>query len=509
VTRAKTQGPGGKPPRATTQGGKPKRAMSQSGLFNDLEAAIDALDQSSARHAAEVSPKRSAPGPTPPSADPQIKSPPRTTPPKPPPGAPRAAATRAQVARAQSEVSLAPPAAPPSTTRPAAAPLASIPPPRSFAAAQSIDIDLEDPVPAAPTYANPRADDFEDSVPAARTYEARAVRGDARAISVGETASEDVVLEELPALPTLSIAILDDPPAIAAAKQAISVAGHKVIAAASGPTGIEQIKSLLRTGIADVLLVGLPGGEVLIDTALALSPRRPVVIATISGRIVDGVKRAAAAGADLAVARPLDADKLAPALLAAVRLAAERTTASNARGNETTMRGRLDAMADHEPGALQPFGLFERVLDLEIKRSKRYGYPISIALFSIGVDSDEPPPPGVQGILRARAGNALIHSIRDIDLATELDQERFLVLLPYTTLAGAAEVARRILNAVTSGNPITAAGTSFGPRITGAVAGAQSGQPLSFSRLMRDATQALEQAHRDGAELAVPMTRDR
>jgi hypothetical protein len=174
-------------------------------------------------------------------------------------------------------------------------------------------------------------------------------------------------------------------------------------------------------------------------------------------------------------------------------------------------RARLDALVEHEPGALQPFELFQRVLELELKRSKRYGYPIAVALFSLGVNGlgDEPPPPGVHGILRARAGNALIHSIRDIDLATELDHERFLVLLPYTTLAGAAEVARRILHAVTSSNPINAAGKTLTPRIVGSVAGAMPGQPLSFSRLMRDATQALEQARRDGAELAVPMIRDR
>ena len=113
----------------------------------------------------------------------------------------------------------------------------------------------------------------------------------------------------------------------------------------------------------------------------------------------------------------------------------------------------------------------------------------------------------MRGILRARAGNALIHSIRDIDLATEVDHERFLVLLPYTNLAGAAEVARRILRAVTTGNPITAGGKQFPPKIVGSVAGGQPGQPVSFSRLMRDATHALEQARRDGAELAVPMAR--
>lgn len=491
MTRAKTQGPGGKPPRATTQGGgRSKRASTHGGLFNDLEAAIDAidaLDESSARHAATKKPalppppaKRSVPGPSP--------TTPRTTPPKPPPGAERAAAIRARSARAQSQVGLDPV---PRVTRP---PPPGVPEPTGL----SIDIDLEESQPAARAY---------DSAPIVRGQ--RAISPEARAISVGETAAEDLVIEgaELPPINALAIAILDDPPYIATAKQAIAVAGHKVVAAASGQAGVEQIKSLLRSGNTQVLLVGMPGGEALIDTALALAPRRPVVIAVLAGKPVDVARKAAGLGADLAIARPVDLDKLVPVLLAASRLDAERQVATNARGSETVLRARLDALVDHEPGALQPFELFQRVLELELKRSKRYGYPIAVALFSVGVGGDEPPPPGVQGIVRARAGNALIHSIRDIDLATELDQERFLVLLPYTTLSGAAEVARRILHAVTSTHPISAAGKTFPPKIVGAVAGAQPGQPLSFSRLMRDATQALEQARRDGAELAVPMIR--
>jgi PleD family two-component response regulator len=256
-----------------------------------------------------------------------------------------------------------------------------------------------------------------------------------------------------------------------------------------------------------VLLVGVPGGEALIDTALALAPRRPVIIAVTTGTAVEAVRRAANVGADLSIARPISVENLAPVLLAATRLAAERHAAVAARGSETMLRARLDAVVESEPGALQPFELFQRVLELELKRSKRYGYPIAVALFAVGVGGDEPPPPGVQGIVRARAGNALIHSIRDIDLATELDQERFLVLLPYTTLSGAAEVARRIIHAVTGGNPITAGGRTFPPKIVGAVAGALPGTQISFSRLMRDATQALDQARRDGAELAVPLVR--
>ncbi len=369
-----------------------------------------------------------------------------------------------------------------------------------------------------PALPHPPSDD--DAIPAARAVSESSARvrrrlesdvssPRVRAISVGDSIEEDLVVEvdDLPELRTLSIAILDEPPAVAAAKSAIAIAGHRVAGVGSGSIGIEQLKSLLRTGSAEALLVGVPGGEPLIDTALALAPRRPVVIAVCSASGIDAVREASSVGADLAIARPIEPERLAPILLAASRLVDERHSTTAARGSETLLRARLDALVEPELGTLQPFELFQRVLELELKRSRRYGYPIAVALFSTDVGSPEPPP-GVRGILRARAGNALIHAIRDIDMATELDQERFLVLLPYTTLGGAAEVARRIVASVIKGDPVVAGGRTFPPRITGSVAGAIAGQPLSFSRLMRDATQALEQARRDGAELAVPMIRD-
>jgi len=146
--------------------------------------------------------------------------------------------------------------------------------------------------------------------------------------------------------------------------------------------------------------------------------------------------------------------------------------------------------------------VFQRVIELELKRARRFEYPLSVALFAVDIPPP-PPPAGIRGILRARAGNALIHTIRDIDIATQLDHERFLVLLPYTDLKGAAGLGRRVVAAVAEGDPVVSAGRSFKPRVVGAVAGAKIGQELSFAKLMKDATQALNEARRDGAELAV------
>ena len=77
------------------------------------------------------------------------------------------------------------------------------------------------------------------------------------------------------------------------------------------------------------------------------------------------------------------------------------------------------------------------------------------------------------------------------------------MLLPYTDLGGAANVGRRVIAAVGGQSALVSAGREFPPQVTGAVAGAKIGATVSFAKLMKDVTRALEQARRDGAELAV------
>lgn len=323
----------------------------------------------------------------------------------------------------------------------------------------------------------------------------------ARRSATSNALSDSMLIEEtvLPDIPVLQVAVHEDAAHLAAAQGAITGSGHVV---AAGSAGIDKLLAAVRRGGIDVVVAALPGGEPVIDAALALEPSRPIVIAALAGGRLDAVRRAAAAGADLVTARPHEVERLAPVLLAAARLTNERRLTTNARGSEQVLRARLEELADPEPRGLQPFELFQRTLEIEIKRARRFEYPLSVALFAVDVPPP-PPPPGIRGILRARAGNALIHTIRDIDLATQLDQERFLVLLPYTDLMGAAHVGRRVIAAVADNAPVVSAGRSFLPRVIGAVAGSKAGEELSFAKLLKEASRALDQARRDGAELAV------
>jgi hypothetical protein len=223
------------------------------------------------------------------------------------------------------------------------------------------------------------------------------------------------------------------------------------------------------------------------------------------------------------VVRPHDVERLAPILLAAARLVEQHRELRSARSAAADPPGAPgdrrepgepeesaepdeaddnDELSERERGALQPFDVFQQAVEFELERARRYAYPLAVAMFSVDIAPPEPPP-GVRGILRARAGNALVNAIRDVDLVTELDQDRFLVLLPYTDRLVGAEVARRIISAVAAADPVIAAGRTFPPKLIGAVAGIRPGEPLSFARLVQDATQLLEQAAVTGASLAV------
>jgi two-component system cell cycle response regulator len=90
---------------------------------------------------------------------------------------------------------------------------------------------------------------------------------------------------------------------------------------------------------------------------------------------------------------------------------------------------------------------FNRFLNLELKRSRRHGYPI--ALMMIELDDVKIYNDSQENL----AGDTILHelaqriqkNIREIDLASRYEGEKFVIVLPYTDREGALNVAERIL----------------------------------------------------------------
>jgi len=287
------------------------------------------------------------------------------------------------------------------------------------------------------------------------------------------------------------------------ARTAVVAQGFEVLAAVSGADAIAGVITRLgQEPPPDVVVVGLPGGEAVIDAARALEPRRPVLIAAVTGVGKAAAERAHAAGADLVALRPHEPERLGPILFAAARLADERRELLTIRGAEARLRDRLDryGRADSVTG-FQQLEFFQRVLELEIKRARRYGYALSVCLLR------RLDPPGVTAAvardLHRTAAAAVASAIRDIDLPVELDADRFLVLLPYTSGEGAALVAQRVVAAV-AGHSLTRGATTWQPRVVAGVAAAEGGTgELSFAQLMRAATTALRAAEEQGEDVMI------
>ncbi|MCE9571906.1 MAG: diguanylate cyclase [Deltaproteobacteria bacterium] len=331
-------------------------------------------------------------------------------------------------------------------------------------------------------------------------------RGDRRADTAIPIDDDQLVeVDELAPQPRARLAIHELTAGQLGLVRAIALASHHVVVAAgAGAAGIAAVTAALSSDPPlDVILAALPGGEAIIDRARALGAGRPVVIASGTAPASSTARDAITAGAELYTIRPHDPERLAPVLLAAARLAEERRSLSTARGTEAVLRSRLEdyGKADTATG-FQRFEFFQRVLELELKRAKRYGYALSVLL--LGQLPGRPAPPrDVIGTLRIRAAAAIARAVRDIDMPVEIGDDRFLVLLPYTDLAGAEHVARRAIAAVAAHPPVESGGRAWTTRVAGGVAGLRAGQPVSFAKLMKDASIALRAAIEQQAPLVV------
>lgn len=168
---------------------------------------------------------------------------------------------------------------------------------------------------------------------------------------------------------------------------------------------------------------------------------------------------------------------------------------------------RVPEAADGEPPkptTRTGFHQFEDVKDLlvvEVRRAKRYGYPLSLLLIRLD------PIPALQQIDRPELPReitgglavAISRSVRVIDLPIHYADDSILVFLPHTDLAGAEEVGRRIKRRI---KRITYRDEALTCQLTASVgvAGVSAGDNLTFSKLIKNAASALRAAQLKGGD---------
>jgi two-component system cell cycle response regulator len=206
-----------------------------------------------------------------------------------------------------------------------------------------------------------------------------------------------------------------------------------------------------------------------------------------------------AMGADGVLVGPLTAPQVAGTCALAARLTvARREAAAQAR-----------AAAPRAASGATDLAFLKRLLFVEVKRSRRYGFPLSLALVS--VDRWEE----LSGQLGARARATLLGeltgvvaaAVRDIDVSVPFSDDRLVVLMPHTATAGGLQVARRICGRVRQRASSIPLSVSIG------LASHSGHGTVSFGALVKRASEALGRARDEGGDRAVsaepPKRRDR
>ena len=148
------------------------------------------------------------------------------------------------------------------------------------------------------------------------------------------------------------------------------------------------------------------------------------------------------------------------------------------------------------PTQAADFGAFRSLLAREVKRSRRYRYPVAfivVAYDAFATGMPELETTDVEALL-AGAKGVLAKHLRETDLVSAFHPGSWVVFLPHTPAEGAMVVAERLREKLT-GLHRTYLTASAGVASHVPLEGAGD---LSFGKLFRDATDILAQARSEG-----------
>ncbi len=323
-------------------------------------------------------------------------------------------------------------------------------------------------------------------------------------------------------------------PISAALRKFLESARHEVVAAHSVAEAVEVMSAGKEIDLVFASASGSFDGEALCERVKTVRPLCPVVL-IYAPEEDRPEERAAQFGADAFLLGPLKRAaviSMAQLVLRNAGLKAElakaleqqrareaklleATTRLNAqvaelKGREEPLKRRIqlleDAVGKAKEHAKQggiaggEVGFLKRFLPLEVKRSRRYQYPIAVVLVGLDQMAERLAATGSPEFQRAAIRSesiAGIHKvIRDIDLTVPFADDKYLVLLPHTPRDGAMTVASRLQAQLSKmdafdGGTASAGVAAYEPKYW-------TKEHVSFGGLMREATAALLKAQGNG-----------
>src|SRR5262249_31319744 len=286
------------------------------------------------------------------------------------------------------------------------------------------------------------------------------------------------------------IVVADASPAVASALRGFLEGAYQVRAARSEDEVLEAVSSFE----ADLVVASEADRFDAEGVCAALKARDPsfpvVLVAAPEERDPDG--RAMRAGAEACLQGPLKQGVVLSCVRNVLALTELRAKSREAAAKAPPPAATPAATAG--PTEVPDLASFKELLVREVRRSRRYRYPVAFVVvaydaFALGMPALETTDIEV---LLGRARKALVSCLREQDLVSSFHPGSWVAFLPHTPAEGAV-VAERMRGRLT-GLDRTFLTASAGL----AVHAASEGRELSFGALFREATDALAAARGEG-----------
>jgi len=237
-------------------------------------------------------------------------------------------------------------------------------------------------------------------------------------------------------------------------------------------------------------------GEALCGKLKKLKPHCPVVL-TYPPEEELMIERATRAGADAWLISPLKKAQVVSVAHAMVR---QHGLTLRVEHLEADLQKARTQAAAHSGTNTHDLSFFKKFLGMEIKRSRRYQYPLAFLMVALDQlelrmlklsSSDE-----AKAAIRAEALGLASGLLRDIDLCVPFTDDRLLVFLPHTPREGAMTVASRLVARLSrlqtfEGGTASAGLATYDPKLAPKTS-------VGFGSLMREASLNLRLAQEAG-----------
>jgi diguanylate cyclase (GGDEF)-like protein len=291
-------------------------------------------------------------------------------------------------------------------------------------------------------------------------------------------------------------------PVSTALRRFLESAGYEVLVVSTAAEALREVRGSPPTVLIASQSPALDG-EALCREVKQEAPAVPVLLLYMPEE-EDPEQRSAAAGAEACLVGPLKRTTVVTCVGLLVQLVeakasarfteAPDTAADDARAAEA-LRGKMEG-----PGS-PDFEFLKRLLLMEVKRSRRYRYPIALLLLELdhlGERTGHLSTTQRTAMLAEMLG-LLSGGVRDIDVIVPTAEGRFVAFFPHTPKTGALVVAERLRQRVRTLAPLPNISVSMGLAVF-EPSPVRGQTQVSFGNLMKDASEALRKAQAAGGD---------